>query len=183
MRSLSRRSWATGLAALSLLVACGADADERCREVSLAPGVEPSLREVADRQGWPVVLPCAAGSGFVATSVLASEPAGGVQVTVVVTRRGTHAFTFTQAAALPAWRDIPRGTRYVSVDAGGVKALGYEGPSGSGATMLYLRWEVENVAFELQAAPSAGWPLRAARADAGANIERTVAALGRDDYE
>jgi hypothetical protein len=70
-------------------------------------------------------------------------------VSFVVTRDGDDVFILSETRAAQPFSAIPQGTHRLQAMALGVVATGFAGPSGSGTEIVYLRWRVEGVTFEL----------------------------------
>jgi hypothetical protein len=154
-------------------MACS-DVAADCATLPFAPGALSALEDGTRALDWEPVLPCAYTHDFLVESARVTGASGEAAVTFTVVGWGERRFAFSQAGTAAGGTAIPIGTRRVSLDVSGVAASGYEGGTGSGGTMLYLRWETSDGVFEYQASITARFPRAAAYRTARGLMERTA---------
>lgn len=96
-----------------------------------------------------------------------------------VSRDGETAYVLTLTEAIVPYRAIPLGSRRLRVDAGGIVAEGFAGPSGAGGEVAYLRWRAGGVTHELFASLRPWFAERDVRAVAAALMRRSASGRRR----
>lgn len=137
---------------LALVTAGCSGTPATCSAIPLAADAERELANVAADLDFEPLPPCAFRSSFTVRRVFVDTLPGDppeVRVSFVVTRAGDDVFILSETRAAQPFSAIPQGTHRVRAMALGVGATGFAGPSGSGAEIVYLRWRVAGVTFEL----------------------------------
>ncbi|MDP2328266.1 MAG: hypothetical protein Q8M79_09285 [Dehalococcoidia bacterium] len=148
-------------------------AEPRCADIPMTPtAIERSTaaRAALDFEPMP---PCSTVRGLEVSSVTLDTPAGAPRVTYVVGDGGTL-FLLSQARAVTPFLQIPEGTTRIDWTVEGIRVAGFEGTTGSGSAILYVRWEHGGIVYELQAMPAGRLTPTAARTLARATVARSV---------
>lgn len=164
------------------LASCG-DGGGACAEAPPTAEAAASLATLERETPFAPARPCAFGPRFEVTRAFADAlPEGGARwprLHFEVSRGGETAYVLTQTEAIAPFRAIPLGSRRLRVDAGGLVAEGFEGPSGAGGEVAYLRWRAGGVTHELFATLRPWFAVGDVRAVAAALMRQRAAGRTR----
>ena len=159
------------------LASCGGGG--ACAEAPPTAEAAASLAAIEREAPFAPTRPCAFGPRFEVTRAFADAlPEGGARwprVHYELSRDGETVYVLTQTEAIAPFRAIPLGSSRLRVDAGGLVAEGFAGPSGAGGEVAYLRWRAGGVTHELFATLRPWFAVGDARAVAAALMRRAAA--------
>ena len=158
--------------ATALLAGC-TPTGPRCADVPMTPAAVERAADARAALDFDPMPPCSTVRGLEVSSVTLDTPAGSPRVTYVVSDGGTL-FLLSQARAVTPFLQIPEGTTRIDWEVEGVPVAGFEGTTGSGSAILYVRWESDGIIYELQATPAGRLTPTAARTLARATVTRSA---------
>lgn len=178
---MSRSRLGTPLLMLVAALLAGCTTTEvRCADIPMTSiAVERSTAALAALDFEPMP-PCSTVRGLEVSSVTLDTPAGSPRITFVVGDGGTL-FLLSQARAVTPFLQIPEGTTRIDWAVEGIPVAGFEGTTGSGASILYVQWKSDGIVYELQATPAGRLTPAAARSLARATVARSTTWNGGEE--